>query len=313
MSYICTTCDKIFKYPSLLKKHLFDRKKKCIKKTETPKIYICEYCSSEFKHHQSYYRHINHYCKFAPERDKTPMTDSDDIAQTDTIIPVSQHLDDLLMKLNIFNDKFDAEVFVDVKEYFPNLIYPFGYENTTSLIENCSKISKIFNKEPIIVYGKLFNYIYSNDDNRNFTIQNVNTRAIMYINTNLCVMKATSNEDFYEQMNNNIAKVIEFFLNKFKDDIDSKWYVIYQKFINNINKQIYLARTDTFIAEEYYYDTSKFKDMDTITKMSYVPDYRQKTFEIIETYIENNYKQNTLSIDKHREYLPKLQKYIFAL
>ena len=307
MSYVCEDCGKEFKYSCLLINHK-NRKLPCIKE---PKIYNCKYCNCSFKHRQSLYKHTRVNCKLKPldTTDDKDDTDSSPL-QTQSTKNIT---DDLLMKLNIFNDKFDSEIFVDVKEYFPNLIYPFGYENITSLVENSSKISKIFNKEPIIVYGKLFNYIYSNDDNRNFTIQNINTRAIMYINTNLCVMKATSNEDFYEKMNNNISKVIDFFLNKFKDDIDDKWYVIYQKFINNINKQIYLARIDTFIAEEYYYDTAKFKDMDTITKMSYVLDYRKETFDIIETYIENNYKQNTLSIDKHREYLPKLQKYIFAL
>jgi hypothetical protein len=346
MSYICTTCDRAFKYPSHLKKHLFNRKKQCIKKNGLPKIYVCEYCSSEFKHHQSYYRHINHVCKLVPK----------DIKKPDTVVPVSQHLDQSItnnnttntntntntgndnrqinITINICGSEVPADILASItcldeesmeilREYIPKLIRPFGQENIGAIEDK--RIINYYNKMPDITYRNLLNDIYLLDENRNMAIPNVKHAIVQYIKDDFTISH-TDRDSHIESIQRQMHHVYSLLFQKYESKIRLYFRGQHEIFIENARREHkdvvfdFNKKEDARIAEklrqlkqeaeeksEIYDERSILNDNPVVCD---IPDYKTITRQIIEDYLKSNSKHNVKTMSEHHDRITAIKYHI---
>ena len=344
MNIVCDTCNKEFKYYSILQKHL-SRKNKC--KSAEIKL-KCEYCSSIFLSSNYLCQHKYYFCKLIPNDIKEQIllkkkrkninsinTNSHNNTNNTNIITNNDNRQ-MNITINICGNevpenllksisKLDIDSIELLRKYIPSLKRPFGYENLDNLMSNEKKIINFYNDSPQDTYRNLLNEIHTIDENRNFAIPNVKHAIIKYINSDLTISKSDQEKYIYI-IQKQMKTVFSCFYDKYKSKIKYYYHKYHEEFIEYMLmdyrevQYFFYKREDDNLKKELEdlrkkscEDSVKFDDRDILSRpkiICNILDYKTLSREIIEDYLTHNSLFNNRQMIEHKENLTVLTQHI---
>jgi ribosomal protein S6 len=219
----------------------------------TQEKYICNYCSKNFKTHQSYYRHMKHYCKGNKIEKKLSFKDRQDLIDFVknelldelSIVPINK---DNTNSNNIINSNTNNNNNNITNNNTTNItIKNFGCENISHLTDEF-KYEMI--KSPYDMMKPLIKAIHLDPkapENRNIIIENIKEKRVLvfengewqykeldYILGDMVDAKYYLIDVFYSEKKEN--EIEEF--NKNVSDIQDKRYIRFRNEYDNMNETL---------------------------------------------------------------------------
>jgi uncharacterized C2H2 Zn-finger protein len=183
----CPSCNKIFKYPSVLKKHL-EIALHCIKTTNEINEFMsliqisksntnysnkCNHCNKLFTRKYNYNRHINNCGVIHIPKQSSKQTNIN-LHQPQLINNINNTINNTTTTNNINNTINNNNVIINIQH-----IYPFGFEKLPNISKEEMKKLLLSGDKGVIDIIKL---VYEQDENKNFYKINMKNNNISYLN-----------------------------------------------------------------------------------------------------------------------------------
>ena len=188
----CPSCNKIFKYPSVLKKHL-EIALHCIKTTTEINEFMssiqisksntnysnkCNHCNKLFTRKYNYNRHINncgviHIPKQSSKQTNINLHQPQLINNINNTNNTNNTINNNTTTNNINNTINNNNVIINIQH-----IYPFGFEKLPNISKEEMKKLLLSGDQGVIDIIKL---VYEQDENKNFYKINLNKNNISYL------------------------------------------------------------------------------------------------------------------------------------
>ena len=273
MSNTCQRCNRIFKYPSHLERHLFS-KKSCI--TSETDDFTCPYCNQKYKHKTSLNYHMNTSCKSVPPSIKSKILQKrinrKKASSDSSIIPVenlaqtqedqsslvvdntqnTQNTENKSLVINgdvtilinnkdvprdkVLNFAFDAESVAEIRKFVPTIQYPL-FQEDMSCFQDKAYVKRIFNRYSLDTFTSIVYKLYSTDGNQNVAIPNIKRPDIQFVDDDLSISISEINIKV-RAMQRELKLLYSQIYTFHKDIIDPCYYKDHEELIKNMMIEI---------------------------------------------------------------------------